>query len=62
MTTSMSIVANIDQGNSLLCPVFPKSLILQGEFGDDVFNYIQIEVKGCDLGEELCESEERLFK
>ena len=34
---------------------------VQGNFGSEKFNYVKVEVEGCDLGEGECMSDEELI-
>lgn len=44
-----------------LCPVNIDSLWMTGEFGSEVFDYVQFSLLGCDLGDE-CVSDAELVK
>ena len=46
---------------NLLCPIFPEELVVRGYFGHDYFAYVEIEIKGCDLGDK-CISDVALMK
>ena len=43
--------------SDFLCPFSQKTLNVEGEFGSDIFRYIKIVVKGCNLGPNECASE-----
>ena len=34
---------------------------VQGNFGSEKFNYVKVEVEGCDLGEDECMPDEELI-
>ena len=38
-------------GLGYLCPIGVEKMSVQGNFGSESFNYVKIEVEGCDLGE-----------
>ena len=44
-----------------LCPVGLDSLMLRGAFGQNNFDFVRIEVKGCDMGPELCLPDDEIY-
>ena len=42
------------KGATILCPLNVTSMELTGQYGDDLFTYMDIEWLGCDLGDDLC--------
>ena len=38
----------------VVCPLDLTSLEIAGQFGDDLFEQIEIEWLGCDLGDDVC--------
>ena len=35
---------------------------LIGNYGSDSFNYVKVEIEGCDLGEEMCMPDDELSR
>ena len=53
---------NLDKlRKDFLCPVGLDVMSVQGNFGSEKFNYVKVEVEGCDLGEGECMSDEELI-
>lgn len=46
---------------NLLCPIFPEELVIRGYFGHDYFDYVEISVLACDLGD-LCAPNEEVMQ
>ena len=57
----LKVFENAENGRGkfdFLCPIIPEEFRSRGKFGDPLFDYIQIHVKGCDLGAECLSDEE----
>ena len=37
-----------------ICPILPENLNVRGKFGELLFDYVEIRVNGCDLGDSMC--------
>ena len=44
--------------NKFLCPKDLDALNLQGNYGDDIFDFIKVTIDGCQLNEDECQPEE----